>query len=149
MIFSKDVVSNVLAFIKTKWAAAISSIETKYTVTITPLTQFDIVNPANLQFPVGVLYEHFTNFETDELHSDNNRFRLYADFYDSRADLDQLRNNLWGYRDALVNIINDNRDLGGSTTQAYLFQAIPSVVMTETGNYNGIMQIQFVVEIQN
>ena len=155
-LYSKDLITNVLNFFKNgatdpqgnfySLTSLITSYQTDHTgVTITPLTNFEIVKKPDFQFPYGVLYENQTQIETYEVQNDLNKFDFALNFADQRADLNQLRTNLYAYRDSCSFLINHFRDLGGVCIQAYRTVIKPPLVMQKAGNYTGVIEIDFQV----
>ena len=146
MIYSKNLIDNVLTYLTAELEPMLVQIESQYSITVDRLKYFETVNKETNQYPFGMLYEDETVFDNDTLTREISRFNFSVDFADSRLNLTQVRNNLYAYRDAIVEIINNDPTLGNNCVQAYLTRVQPALIMKESANYNGVIQCQFVLE---
>ena len=155
-LYSKDLITAVLNFFVNgatdpqgnfySFTSVITQYQTDHAgVTVSPLTHFDVVKYPDFQYPYGLIYEESTKIQTMELANDLNVYEFSIDFADNRADLNQLRTNLYAYRDACSFLINHFRDLGGICIQAFRTEIKPPLVMKQTVNYFGIVEIKFQV----
>lgn len=121
--------------------------DTHYGVTVQRLTSFDIVNPPNLQYPLGVIYEDHTPYTQETLQNMVKQYHFFSRFADSQMNLNKLRINLYSYRDSVTELVEKYKDLNGICSQAYMLQIKPPAIFYENGNYNGYIECQFIVEV--
>ena len=147
-IYSKDVIDATLAFFTTSnFAVELAQYSADHAgVAVDPLVTFDVIVSPDGQTPFGVLYESATKYNIETLREVISMIDYSLDFKDQRADVDQLRTNLYAYRDAAINLIKNNPDMQGICVISELTNVKPPIVWQETGNYSGIVEINFRVQ---
>ena len=143
MIFSKDIVDNILKFMVANIETLLQSAETDYTATIDRAVHFDTVLYSDMAMPFVLLYEKNTTHEMETLQRDKKLFQFVLFIKDSRADLNRLRVNLYGYRDAIENLIEFNSELGNSGGVALISDINMPPVIYDNVNYTGAIEIRF------
>ena len=148
-LYSKDYVDSVLAFFTTNLPGELTQYEVDHPgITIDSLIHLDIIDYHDKQTPYGVLYEMHPAYDMITLHTVEAQIDMSIDFKDTRADLDQLRNNLYAYRDGIVNLLKNNPDLMGIVTECDITDVKPPLVMKEAANYSGIIEVNFKIKFE-
>lgn len=152
MTFSKSIIDDIKDYFVANVEANLLLVEAEYSVTINRAVHFDIYNYKDNQFPFAMVYETRTPYEMETIDRDLKRFGMAFDVVDSRMELAQLRNNLYGYRDAIAEIIESRsgKNLGGAipgVVQSYITEILPAAVIKEPANYTGFTAIKFTVEV--
>ena len=148
MTFSKDVLDNVLTFLKANIEAVLVLCEADYHVTVDRVKHFETYVFNDGQTPFAVLYEEQTPYEMETLQNYLKRFELAVDVKDSGFRVDQVRANLYAYRDAVSYLVEHNPTLGNICVQAYMIEVKPPLLMQDAGgaNWTGVIEMKFTVE---
>lgn len=147
-MYTIQLIDDVKDFIKNRLEAALVVYETALTVTVTRLTDFVYVVPANLQYPIGMVYDVGDQFEPGTLAEDQEVWKLAVEVGDMRIDLSQLRTNLYAYRDVILGILQADASLGGIVTQAYVTAYEPPLALqNDSNNYMGAIKLYLTIEI--
>jgi len=111
MNFNKDFIDNILTFLQNNVETQLQLAETHYNGAIDRAVHFDTVLYSDLAVPFVLIYEDNTIHTPETLVRDKKDYNFIMYIKDSRAELDQLRLNLYGYRDAIEYLIEFNSEL--------------------------------------
>lgn len=143
--YTEEILSGTLAYIVARIPAEITAYETKYSLapgTIPNVgANFNLVSEDDNVFPAGLLYENPADFAIESLDMDQEKYHLSIDLADTSAELAQIRQRLYCYRDAVRNIITDNPTLGGLVLDARVVRVTPNKLFQESSNYAGLVTI--------
>lgn len=141
-MYTEQVLDAVKDFIEARLEAKLVAYETAMSKTVTRLSQFDFIIPANPKYPIGTVYDTGDDFVQNELDHDQEEWKLVIEVGDMRNKADQLRTNLYAHRDAIVDILRENPSVGDNVLQAYVTGYEPPLIMRDDStNYMGAFKI--------
>lgn len=143
--YTEEILTGVQSFIAARIPAEITLYETKYSLapgTVPNVgTNFNLVSKDDNVFPAALLYETPADYAVESLDLDQEKYHLSVDIADTSAELAQIRQRLYCYRDTVRNIVTDNPTLGGLVLDARVVRITPNKLFQESSNYAGLVTI--------
>lgn len=143
MNFNRDFIDNVLSFLTANIETQLVLCEAHYGIAINRAVHFDTVLYSDMAMPFVLIYEDTTVHTPETLQRDKKDFNFVMFIKDSRADLNQLRANLYGYRDSVEYLIEFNSELGNTGGVAMINNIKMPPIMYDNVNYTGVIEIRF------
>jgi hypothetical protein len=143
MNFSGIFLDNIITFLKANIEPLLVQCETAYSGSIMRTKHFDSVLSNDLAMPFILIYESETTHSIETQARDLKTYKYILWIKDSRADKEQFKRNVRGYRDSIEYLIEFNPDMADGSGNLIVDNITMPPYLYDNGNYSGVVEMHF------